>query len=45
VVSDTSIKIQASSIGVCISTLALYLPIKYLSFNLSFLLRIFRVGT
>ena len=47
VVPDTSVKIPASSIRVCISTLLLNfrIYIKYLSFNLAFLVRLFRIET
>jgi hypothetical protein len=47
VVLDTLVKIPASSTRVCISTLdfTFRIYIKYLSFNLSFLVRIFRIET
>jgi hypothetical protein len=47
VVPDTSIKIPASSTRVCISTLlfSFRIYIKNLSFNLVFILRLFRIET
>jgi hypothetical protein len=47
VVLDTSVKITASSMRVCISTLlfSFHISIKHLSFNLVFILRLFRVET
>jgi hypothetical protein len=47
VVLDTSIKILASFTKVCISTLlfTFRIYIKYLSFNLVFLVRLFRIET
>jgi hypothetical protein len=47
VVSDTSVKIPASSMRVCISTLlfTFRIYIKYLSFNLIFLVGSFRIET
>jgi hypothetical protein len=47
VVLDTSIRIPASSTRVCISTLLLNfrIYIKYLSFNLAFLVILFRIET
>jgi hypothetical protein len=47
VVLDTSVKIPASSMRVCISTLlfTFHVYIKYLSFNLAFLVRLFRIET
>jgi hypothetical protein len=47
VVPDTSVKILASSIRVCISTLLLNfrIYIKHLSFNHVFVVRLFRIGT
>jgi hypothetical protein len=45
VVLDTSVKIPASSTGVCISTLlfTLHIYIKHLSFSLVFIIRFFRI--
>jgi hypothetical protein len=47
VVPDTSVKIPASSIRVCISTLlfSFRIYIKHLSFNLVFILTLFRIET
>jgi hypothetical protein len=44
VVPDTSVKIPLSSMRVCVSTLlfTFYIDMKYLSFNLVFLVRLFR---
>jgi hypothetical protein len=46
-VSDTSVKIPASSMSVCFSTLlfSFHIYIKYLSFNLVFIPILFRIGT
>jgi hypothetical protein len=46
-VLDTSVKIPASSMRVCISTLlfSIHIYIKHLSFNLVFILRLFRIET
>ena len=47
VVPDTSVKIPALSTRVCISTLlfTFHIYIKYLSFNLVFLVRLFKIET
>jgi hypothetical protein len=47
VVPDTLVKIPASSTRVYISTLlfTFYIYIKYLSFNLAFLVKLFRIET
>jgi hypothetical protein len=47
VVSDTSVKILASSTRVYISTLLFnfHIYIKHLSFNLVFIVILFRIGT
>jgi hypothetical protein len=47
VVPDTLVKILASSMRVCMSTLlfTFHIYIKYLSFNLAFLVRLFRIET
>jgi hypothetical protein len=47
VVLDTSVKIPVSSMRVCISTLlfSFHIYIKHSSFNLVFIIRLFRIET